>query len=323
MMGLRSRLGIVSAIAVAAGAVAAALSCHAVKAQPAAQAAGALPTPKPPEDSTLLTLLGTQGGPGVTVRRAGEANLLTVRGKHYVIDAGVGVERRLAEAGVPLAQVSKVFITHQHNDHTAGLFGLITLYNNRAGLEIIGPPKTVELVNGMVALAKINWDIRQEQGGATAAQMVAMFKARDVEPGLVYQDDNVKVTAFENEHFHLKGTPQAANKSYAYKFVTPHKTIVFTGDTGEQATLAKFAEGADILVCEMVSPATLTGPLAGNFHMVHEHLSPTQVGQLARDAHVKKVVLSHVVGGSDADLAEIRKWYPGEVVLGEDLQVYK
>jgi ribonuclease BN (tRNA processing enzyme) len=321
-MGQRSRPGIASAIAACALA-AGAISSHAAKAQPAAQAAGALPTPKPAEDSTVLTLLGTQGGPGVTVRRAGEANLLTVRGKNYVIDAGVGVERRLAEAGVPLAQVSEVFITHQHNDHTAGLFGFITLYSNRTGVEIIGPPKTVELVKGMVALAKINWDIRAEQGGAKADQMVAMFKARDVQPGLVYQDDNVKVTAFENEHFHLKDTPQAANKSYAYKFVTPHKTIVFTGDTGEQATLAKFAEGADILVCEMVSPESLRGPLATNFHMVHEHLSPTQVGQLARDAKVKLVVLSHVVGGNDADLAEIRKWYPGKVVLGEDLQVYK
>ena len=324
-MPVRAPLAVTSVAMVCALAALAAgvLTAPNARAQAAAQAAGLIPRPAPPADTTVLTLLGTQGGPGVTVRRAGEANLLTVRGKNYVIDAGVGVERRLAEASVPLASVSKVFITHHHNDHTAGLFGLITLYSNRAGIEIIGPPHTVELVNGMVALAKINWDIREQQQGLTTAQMVAMFKARDVQPGLVYQDENVTVTAFENAHFHLKGTPAEANKSYAYKFVTPHKTIVFSGDTGEQKDLAKFAEGADIFVCEMVSQATLNGPLSTNFHMVHEHLSPTQVGQLARDAHVKLLVLSHVVGGSDADLAEIRKWYPGQVVLGEDLQVYK
>ena len=73
----------------------------------------------------------------------------------------------------------------------------------------------------------------------------------------------------------------------------------------------------------MVAPSVLAGRLAGDFHMAHEHLSPTQVGQLARDAHVKMVVLSHLVGGGDADLAEIRKWYPGPVVMGEDLQVYR
>jgi ribonuclease BN (tRNA processing enzyme) len=316
---MRNRLG-VRVLALAA----LALCGPAARAQPAAEAAGVLPRAARAADTTVLTLLGTQGGPGVTVRRAGEANLLTVRGKNYVIDAGVGVERRLAEAGVPLANVSKVFITHHHNDHTAGLFGMITLYSSRQNqLEIIGPPPTEAFVKGALALARINWDVRAEQGGLTTAQMLAMFKARDVQPGPVYQDDNVKVTAFENEHFHLKGTPVAADKSYAYRFQTPHKTIVFTGDTGQQAALAKFAEGADILVCEMVSPSILTGILGGNFHMVHEHLSPTQVGQLARDAKVKMVVLSHIVGGTDADLAEIRKWYAGTVVLGEDLQVYK
>jgi ribonuclease BN (tRNA processing enzyme) len=311
-MRIRSRLGLVSASAVSAAFVA-----LAALAQPPA------PAPKgPPPDTTVLTLLGTQGGPGVTTTRAGEANLLVVRGKTYLIDAGVGVSRRIAEAGSTPASVSKVFITHQHNDHTAGLFALLTLYSNRAGIEVIGPPRTVDFVNGALALARINWEIRAEQGGAPVAAMLAMFKARDVVPGPVYQDENIKVTAFENEHFHLKGTPAAANRSYSYRFQTPHESIVFTGDTGVQPELARFAEGADILVCEMVSQTVLDGPLKTNFHMVHEHLSPTQVGQLARDAHVKKLVLSHLVGVSDADLAEIRKWYPGEVVSGQDLEKF-
>ena len=317
---MRHRINLGLALATAVSALA--LAVIAVRAQPAAEAAGLIPKPAPPADATVLTLLGTQGGPGVTVERAGEANLLTVRGRRYLIDAGIGVSRRLAEASTPVSAISEVFITHHHNDHTAGLFALITLYSNPKGIDIIGPPRTVEFVNGAVALARINWEIRAEQGGLPVATMVKMFKARDVTPGLVFQDENVKVTAFENEHFHLKGTPAAANRSYSYRFQTPHKTIVFTGDTGVQPALAQFAEGADILVCEMVAPSVLQGPLAGNYHMVHEHLSPTEVGQLARDAHVKKVVLSHVVGVKESDLAEIRKWYGGEVVLGKDLQVF-
>jgi ribonuclease BN (tRNA processing enzyme) len=317
---MRGRSGLIVSAALAA----LALAAPAAKAQPAAAAAGVLPKPPPATDSTVLTLLGTQGGPGVTVRRAGESNLLTVRGRNYLIDAGVGVSRRLAEANTPVANISKVFITHHHNDHTAGLFALLTLYSNKAGIEVIGPPPTVRFVQGAMALARINWDIRAEEGGLPVAQMEAMYKARDVEPGLVYQDENVKVTAFENTHFQFpKGSPVAGDRSYAYRFQTPHKTIVFTGDTGEQPALAKFAEGADILVCEMVSPSVLRGALAGNFHMVHEHLSPTQVGQLARDAKVKKLVLSHLVGGTDADVAEIKKWYSGPVVVGEDLQRFE
>jgi ribonuclease BN (tRNA processing enzyme) len=282
-------------------------------------------TPPPAADSTVLTLIGTQGGPGVTVDRAGESSLLAIRGKYYLIDAGIGASRRLAEAGIPLSSLSKIFITHHHNDHTAGLFGLMTLYSNRQGsLEIMGPPRTVEFVADAVALMRLNWEIRAEEGGLPVAAMEKMFKGRDVQPGLVYADDNVRVTAIENTHFQFApGSPASRNKSYAYRFQTPDKVVVFTGDTGEQPALAKFAEGADILVSEMVSPSVLKAvPEAGRFHMEHEHLSPTQVGQLARDAKVKMVVLSHVVGVTEADLAEIRKWYSGEVVLGKDLQAF-
>jgi len=56
--------------------------------------------------------------------------------------------------------------------------------------------------------------------------------------------------------------------------------------------------------------------------MIEEHLSPTQVGQLARDAKVKQLVLSHLVGADPEDIAEIKKWYSGPVTVGEDLQVF-
>jgi ribonuclease BN (tRNA processing enzyme) len=282
--------------------------------------------PTPVVDSTVLTLIGTQGGPSVTVKRAGESSLLTIRGKRYLIDAGIGAARRLAEAGVPLPNLTAVFITHQHNDHTADLPGLMALTLSRQKpLEIIGPPRTADFVAGVISILRINWEIRAEEGGQPVSAMAAMFKARDVQPGLVYSDGTVRVTAKENTHFQFKpGSTASPNKSYAYRFQTPHKVVVFTGDTGPDPGLAKFAEGADILVCEMVSAGVIKNvPEALRFHMLEEHLSPTQVGQLARDAKVKQLVLSHLVGADPADLAEIRKWYAGPVVLGEDLQTFK
>jgi ribonuclease BN (tRNA processing enzyme) len=321
-MRVRSRLAIASASA--AVVVATALAALVLPNQPAHAQLLAVQSAPPPADSTVLTLLGTQGGPSAAVQRAGEANLLTVRGKRYLIDAGIGVSRRLAEAGVPLSAVTKVFITHPHNDHTAGLVGLMALYNGREPLEIMGPPRMADFVAAALPLLAINWEIRAEQGGQPEAKAAALLKGRDVQPGLVYADDDVRVTAIENAHFHFAaGSKASRNKSYAYRFQTPHKVVVFTGDTGEQPAMAKFAEGADILVCEMVSPAILKNVTEANRnHMVNEHLSPTQVGQLARDAKVKMLVLSHLVGSTPEDLAEIRKWYPGKVVQGEDLQVF-
>jgi ribonuclease BN (tRNA processing enzyme) len=286
------------------------------------------PPTVPGPDTTVLTLLGTWGGPGiggvgpagVDRGRTGEASVLTVRGKSYLIDAGIGVSLRLREAGfspASPASIPTVFITHLHNDHTAGLFEVLVFHG--PNVEIIGPPRTVEFVNGVIALTNIDREIRRQplMGPANSPRS---FTARDVEPGLIYQDENVKVTAFENAHYHFpEGSLAARNRSYAYRFETPHKVIVFTGDTGEQPALAKFAEGADILVSEIV-----TNPDPTDFHMSHEHLPPTQVGQLARDAKVKMLVLSHIVFGvTEADLAEIRKWYSGPVVLGADLQTFK
>jgi ribonuclease BN (tRNA processing enzyme) len=309
----------------AAAIAAAALSASLAGPVAHAQLASTPPPPTPVVDSTVLTLIGTQGGPGLTVKRAGESNLLTIRGKRYLIDVGIGATRRLAEANVPLSSISTIFITHQHNDHTADLPGLMAIYIGRGNpLEIVGPPRTADFVAGVMAILRINWEIRAEQGGASVAAAEAAFKARDVQPGLVFSDENVKVTAKENAHFHFTaGSTASPNKSYAYRFQTPHKVIVFTGDTGQDPGLAKFAEGADILVCEMVSPSVLKGvPEGGRYHMVEEHLSPTQVGQLARDAKVKQLVLSHLVGADPADLDEIKKWYSGPVVVGEDLQTF-
>jgi ribonuclease BN (tRNA processing enzyme) len=291
-----------------------------------AQLASTPPPPTPAVDSTVLTLIGTQGGPGVTIQRAGESNLLTIRGKNYLIDAGIGASRRLAEAKVPLANLSVVFITHMHNDHTADLPGMMALYASRQHpLEIIGPPRIADFVAGVRGILSVNEEIRAEQGGASVADAEAMYKVREVQPGLVYSDDNIKVTAKENAHFHFTaGSKASPNKSYAYRFQTPHKVIVFTGDTGVDPGLAQFADGADILVCEMVSEKigkAAAGP--GRYHMVEEHLSPTQVGQLARDAKVKQLVLSHLVGSDPEDIAEIKKWYSGPMTVGEDLQVFK
>ena len=163
MSGATKKVGVALALAI----VSASLAGPAAR----AQLASTPPPPTPVVDSTVLTLIGTQGGPGLTVRRAGESSLLTIRGKRYLIDAGIGVTRRLAEANVPLPSISEVFITHQHNDHTAGLFALLTLYSNRAGIEVIGPPRTVDFVNGALALARINWEIRAQQGGVGAARL--------------------------------------------------------------------------------------------------------------------------------------------------------
>ena len=91
-------------------------------------------------------------------------------------------------------------------------------------------------------------DIRIADGGRSVP-IARVFFGHDVGTGLAYQDANLKVQAIENTHFAFH-KPGSDSKSYSYRFQTPDRVIVFTGDTGPSEALTEFANGADLLVAE-------------------------------------------------------------------------
>jgi hypothetical protein len=76
---------------------------------------------QPSKAGTRVITLGTQGGPFPQAHRAQSSNLLLVNGTHYIIDAGDGVARRLAKGKFSIPAIGTIFLTHLHDDHTAGL----------------------------------------------------------------------------------------------------------------------------------------------------------------------------------------------------------
>jgi ribonuclease BN (tRNA processing enzyme) len=266
-----------------------------------------------------LTLLGTAGGPGGHVARAGISSLVEAGGIRVLVDAGVGVVRQLAHVGLTVGDVDIVLLTHLHDDHTAGLPAVTTFRHTmrRGPLTLIGPPGTTALRDGVLAYMTANTAIRGEEG--RLVDPARLFDAHDVEPGTVFARDGLTVTAVENSHYALThfASPQ---KSYALRFDTAERSIVFTGDTGESPDVENLARGADVLVSEMVTDTDIAAvPPPVQAHMRAEHLSPAQVGRLARAADVATVVLSHYTDASPEDLAQIRGEFAGEVVAGTDL----
>src|SRR5689334_15536343 len=210
---------------------------------------------KPQGSGTKLITLGTRGGPLPTKDRAQSSNLLVVNGTLYLIDAGDGATRRIVQAGHDFRKVGKIFITHPHSDHTAGLATLLVSaweYQRREPIDIYGGGVEA-LVKGAIAYLTPNAEIRWAEG--KKASMADLFHGHDVGPGLVYQDANVKVTAVENTHFNFpEGSPPAGKyKSFSYRFETPGRVIVFTGDTGPSEALTELAKGADVLVTEVTA----------------------------------------------------------------------
>src|SRR5689334_2857361 len=152
---------------------------------------------------TRLITLGTLGGPNPRAKRAQTSNLLIVDGEYYVIDAGDGVARRLAKARIPIREIGTVFITHHHDDHTAGLGTLMSVawdQNRTKPIHVYGPPRTEELVKAAVQYFTISAEIRIADGGRTVP-IAEVFCGYDIGTGLIYEDTNVKVTAVENTHY--------------------------------------------------------------------------------------------------------------------------
>lgn len=279
------------------------------------------PVEGPVESGVSLVLLGTQGGPEVIAGKAGIATLVTVAGKRYLIDAGEGVAQQLALAQVPLREVGTVLLTHLHDDHTVGLSSLASFrYTTGAGpLAIVGPPGTSRLTAGLRAFQEANAEIR-----GAARKLPPLSKAitgRDAAPGIVINDGTVRVTAVENSHYNFAPrSPAKKNKSYSFRFEAAGKVIAFTGDTGPSPAVERLAKGADILVAEMVTAADIANvPPSVVEHMLQEHLNATEVGKMAQAAGVKKLVISHYRTATEADVAEIRRQFSGEIVLGKEL----
>jgi ribonuclease BN (tRNA processing enzyme) len=297
---------------------------------------------------TRLILLGTQAGPVVNADRAQASNLLIVNGTPYLVDAGNGVARQLSLAHVPLLTVHQIFITHNHDDHNADwgtLMGLAWSLGNTQPITVYGPRGTESMRQGFLQYFAPNAAARYLEG-AINQPPAAVILARDITaPGLVYRDTNIRVTAAENCHYHFsKGTPGYHwQQSFAFRFETPDRVVVFSGDTGPCGdVLGDFAKGADILVHEVINlpaieqalrarmPGTDSSPerhAALMQHMSEEHSTPQEVGRTAAKAGVRMVVLSHLAPGRpanpDSDYVDgVKEFYSGPVVVARDLMEF-
>ena len=298
------------------------------------------------KSGTRLITLGTRSGPPPRAGRAQSSNLLTVNGTHYVIDAGDGVARRLAKAGIEVRDIGTIFITHHHDDHTAGLGTLMSVAwdNQRTKpINVYGPPQTEALVKAAVQYYGISAEIRIADGGRSVP-VARVFFGHDVGTGVIYQDANIKVLSVENTHFAFhKGAEAGKHKSYAYRFETPDRVIVFTGDTGPSDAVTELAKGADLLVTETVSfqdrmqrmidtgqwQAMTTAEREGITRQATQgHMTLEDIGKMATRANAKAVVLSHLSARGDGSddytpwAAEVKKHFSGQVFVAKDLMEF-
>jgi ribonuclease BN (tRNA processing enzyme) len=290
-----------------------------------------------------LVLLGTQGGPGLNANRTQSSNAVIVDGRPYLVDLGYGALKSAVQAGLTLGAISNVFVTHLHDDHTADIAAFLALKWTASATPgeatIHGPYGTAAMVEAAIAFSKANVEIRKVDEGRTVDPKT-IFRGRDLSaPKIteVFKDDRVTVLAVENTHFPDRAKAKMDYRSFAYRFNTATRSIVFSGDTTYSENLIALARGADVFVCEVLgngagqnAPGRGAAPAAANNntesigrHVRETHSTPEEVGKMAAAAKVKTVVLSHQVGGgrggnNDPLTADLKKVFDGEVIVGAD-----
>ena len=283
----------------------------------------------PAAPATRLVLLGTAGGPRPRRLRSGSAQAIVVGEDIYLVDCGNGVARQMALAGLPLRQLRHIFLTHHHSDHNADFGTLLQLAWSsglRTPVDCWGPPPTADMVEHYLRYQ--SRDIALRAGNRPEAGLAPLVKPHDVtKGGTVMQDRNVRVTCTLVPH-------PPVNDALAYRFDTPDRSIVISGDTAKSDALVRLAAGADVLVHEVMLGARVAEMLGSLPNreaiargVIASHTEAEDVGRVAQAAGVKLLVLSHFVPAEDPTvpdeewIAPVRKHYSGRIVAGLDLMV--
>ena len=296
----------------------------------------------PPGTKAHVAMLGS-GNPLPNPHRFGPATAIIVDGTPYVVDAGEGIWRGLAKAasahGGKIAaaftpnNLTRLFITHQHADHTVGIpsFLMMPWYMGRTRpVQIYGPAGIKGMVEAIMAAWRVDVEERlaTKVGPESPVGWNAIVEEFDIaSSATVYTDSRVKVEAFHHPHVELKN-------NFAYRFTTSERIIVIGGDGTADDRLIDAARDADVFIMEVATEADLANAPWGGATLAekervmwHYHIKPRELAEIARKANVKLLVLYHVQNyadphDNDALLKEVRQFYDGAVVLWRDGDIY-
>ena len=247
-----------------------------------------------------VTILGS-GTCVPSLKRSSCSILMKIRDKFLLFDSGAGTMHKLLENRVEIYDVSFVFYSHFHPDHTAELvpFLFANKYPDGSRRKI---PLTLMAGKGF---AKFYDNLKNVYGHWI-----------ELAPDLltIVELDNTGHDMREFDDFKVESLPVEHNpESIAYRITSSGGiSMVYSGDTDFSENLVTLSKDADLLICESALPDELK---------VKGHLTPSLAGEIADRANVRKLVLTHFYPECDqVDIEkECRKTYSGPLLLAEDL----
>lgn len=271
---------------------------------------------------TRLIVLGS-GTPVPDPERAGPALAVTYGTRTFLFDAGAGVMRRVAAAGLAIDGMTAVFLTHLHSDHTLGLPDVIhtTWVMGRATpMPVIGPPGTSAMV-GHLQAAWVEDIVVRTEGLERGRKGGYRVNVKETTGGVVYDSAGIRIRAIPVSH-------GSWNHAFAYRIDTPDRSIVLGGDTAPSRALEEAARGVDLLVHEVydsrrVAPENRPGGEQWPQYLREYHTSDEELGAIAARARPKQLILTHVLrmgGTMEEVVAGVRRGgFSGTIVVAKDL----
>ena len=290
-----------------------------------------------PSSITKVIILGS-GTPDPDPKRMGPCVAIVVNDKAYLVDAGANCVRQAAELSVEYGgkiealnpeNLNIAFITHLHSDHTIGLPDLMTtpwIVSKDVLLELYGPEGLKEMSDNILKAYREDRDCRifGLEPANNEGWRVGVHEFRG--SGVIYKDNNITVEAISTKH-------GSWPVNFGYKFTTPDRVILVSGDTTDTEAIREAAKGVDILVHECYQ----TGNFGGNdpkfekdlqfwkTYMSEFHTSSEELADIANEVKPGLLILYHQELWSDdqeAAAKEIRLKYKGKVVSSNDLDIF-
>lgn len=262
-----------------------------------------------------LTFLGTAGS-WPTKERSASAIALDTERELLLLDCGEGTQRQFFQSSASFMRVRRVFLTHFHGDHFLGLPGLIQsmgLNNRSEPLDVYGPPDAPEIVDRVLKLGYYTQRFPVNVHALRPGERVELdgYSVRTSEaahpvPALAYRvEEAPKRGRFDGALARTLGVRGAEFRKLeagepvriGERVVHPGdvmgparagRSVVYSGDTAPSEAVRKLAHRATLLVHE----ATTAGDLEAEANR-WGHSSARQAAELARDAEVEGLFLTH------------------------------
>lgn len=276
-------------------------------------------------EGVAAQVLGS-GGPELQDKRASSSYLVWLNGQPRVlVDAGGGSALRFGESGAQMSPLDVILFSHLHVDHSGDFAALIKsswFEDRNRPLPIYGPPGN----DFMPATTEFVYDLFGEKHGAYRYLSELLVPGEN--GSYKMQPHNVVASSTPLPVLHTSDLAISAVRvihgpvpALAWRVEAAGKVIVFSGDTnGEGEGLLRLAMHADVFIAHNAVPEGAVGVER------RLHMPPSVIGQIADDAHVKHLVLSHrmlrTLGSEDKTQSEIRKRYSGPLDFANDLDCF-